>query len=98
LSSRENSASAPPLYAVRITETLAIVGVVSPRAAGVKGSRGGRSTAGHATFGIENRVGGHVFQINASNDLRTTPAQVARGRQGPDDWFPLGFNISKKFY
>jgi hypothetical protein len=82
---------------VQVTEKLAIVGEFSPRAAGFKGSRGGRSTAAHATFGIENRVGGHVFQINVSNDLGTTPAQVARGRQGPDDWF-LGFNISRKFY
>lgn len=82
---------------VRVTETLALVGEIAPRAAGFKGSRNGRSTAAHATFGIENRVGGHVFQINVSNDLGTTPAQVARGRQGPDDWF-LGFNISRKFY
>lgn len=27
----------------------------------------------------------------------TTPAQVARGQRGPDDWF-IGFNLSRKFY
>ncbi len=49
-----------------------------------------------AAFGIEHRIGGHSFQINFSNDLGTTPAQVARGRR-TDDWH-IGFNISRKFY
>jgi hypothetical protein len=48
------------------------------------------------TFGIEKRAGGHSFQLNFSNDLGTTPAQVARGQQ-LDGWF-IGFNISRKFY
>jgi len=29
--------------------------------------------------------------------LGTTPAQVARGQQGPKDWF-IGFNLTRKFY
>lgn len=73
---------------------VALVGEVSPRLAGYDG---GPNAATHATFGIEKRVGGHSFQLNFSNDLGTTPAQVARGRQGRDDWF-LGFNLSRKFY
>lgn len=48
-------------------------------------------------FGIEKRVGGHVFQINFSNDLAMTPGQIARGQLEPDDLF-IGFNISRKFY
>jgi hypothetical protein len=82
---------------VRLSKTLAIVGEWTPRLAGYKGVRGGRTNSDHLTFGIEKRVGGHAFQINFSNDLGTTPAQTARGQQGVDDWF-IGFNISRKFY
>ena len=82
---------------VRLSKTVAVVGEWSPRLAGHKGVRGGRTNADHLTFGIEQRVGGHAFQINFSNDLGTTPAQTARGQQGVDDWF-IGFNISRKFY
>jgi hypothetical protein len=46
---------------------------------------------------VEWRVGGHAFQINFSNTLGTTPAQVARGQQGLEDWF-IGFNLTRKFY
>lgn len=66
---------------------------VWPRLAGYDGGQNG---APLVTFGIEKQVGGHAFQINFSNDLGTTPAQVARGRTGPDDWF-IGFNLTRKF-
>jgi hypothetical protein len=82
---------------VRLSKTIAVVGEWTPRLAGYKGVRGGRTNSDHLTFGIEKRVGGHAFQINFSNDLGTTPAQTARGQQGVDDWF-IGFNISRKFY
>ena len=49
----------------------------------------------HVSFGIEQQAGGHVFQLNFSNGIGTTLAQVARG--GVDDWY-LGFAISRKFY
>ena len=49
------------------------------------------------TFGLEMRRGGHTFQLNVSNSLGTTMAQMARGAANNDDWF-LGFNISRKFY
>ena len=79
---------------VRLGEAYAVVGEIHPRVAGYKGHR---NSAALATFALERRVGGHSFQINVSNDLGTTPAQVARGRTGPDDWF-IGFNISRKFF
>ena len=66
----------------------------TPRVAGFEG---GPNADHHATFAIEKRVGGHAFQINFSNDLGTTPGQIARGTQGPEGWF-IGFNISRKFY
>jgi Membrane bound beta barrel domain (DUF5777) len=49
------------------------------------------------SFGIEQRVGGHMFQLNFSNGLGTTLAQVARGGSSSSDWY-LGFNLSRKFY
>jgi len=52
--------------------------------------------AHHLSFGIEKRAGGHTFQLNFSNSLGTTPAQLAQGGS-KDDWF-IGFNIARKFY
>ena len=49
----------------------------------------------HVSFGLEQQAGGHVFQLNFSNGIGTTLAQVARG--ATNDWY-LGFNISRKFY
>ncbi len=51
----------------------------------------------HITVGIEKGVGGHAFQLNVSNAVGTTYAQIARGANNYDDWF-IGFNISRKFY
>jgi hypothetical protein len=48
-------------------------------------------------FGIEQRAGGHLFQLTFSNGLGTTMAQVARGGTSNDDWY-IGFNLSRKFY
>jgi hypothetical protein len=79
---------------IRLGEAYAVVGEVHPRLAGYKGHPNGSLLA---SFAVERRVGGHAFQINFSNDLGTTPAQVARGRLGLDDWY-IGFNISRKFY
>ena len=49
----------------------------------------------HVSFGIEQQAGGHVFQLNFSNGIGTTLAQVARG--ATNDWY-MGFAISRKFY
>jgi hypothetical protein len=51
----------------------------------------------HFSFGLEKRAGGHLFQLNFSNDFGTTLAQIARGGFNNDDWY-LGFNISRKFF
>jgi hypothetical protein len=49
------------------------------------------------SFGFEQRYGGHVFQLNVSNGVGTTLAQVARGGTGSDNWY-LGFNLARKFF
>ena len=75
---------------VRIRPTVYIVGEATPRT----GNKPGTTQGG---FGIEKRAGGHTFQLNFSNGLGTTFAQVARGGPVGNDWF-MGFNISRKFY
>jgi hypothetical protein len=82
---------------LRLTKAMYVVGEYNPRLAGYKGNLGSGDSKSLASFGVEWRVGGHAFQINFSNALGTTPAQVARGPQGPDDWF-IGFNLSRKFF
>ena len=79
---------------LRLGGGAAILAEYTPR---VSGFKGGRNADDYLTFALEKRVGGHAFQINVSNDLGTTPGQIARGTQGPDGWF-IGFNISRKFY
>jgi hypothetical protein len=76
---------------VRIRPTVYIVGEYTPRVAGYDP----RDHQG--SFGIEKRLGGHVFQLNFSNGFGTTMGQIARGGVSNDDWF-LGFNISRKFF
>lgn len=86
---------------LRLGDAFALVGEVVPRVAGFEHAQT------HMTFGIERRLGGHGFQINFSNSLGTTLAQVARGGGavnrntqgdgGSDPWY-IGFNISRKFY
>jgi hypothetical protein len=82
---------------LRVTKAMALVGEIHPRLAGYAGNLGSGDPASLASFGVEWRVGGHAFQINVSNTLGTTPAQVARGQQGLEDWF-IGFNLTRKFY
>jgi hypothetical protein len=82
---------------LRVTRTMSLVGEYHPRLAGYKGDLGSGATESVGTFGIEGRVGGHSFQLNFSNALGTTPAQIARGQQGRRGWF-IGFNLSRKFF
>ncbi len=82
---------------LRVTKSMSLVGEVHPRLAGYAGDLGSGNPDPLATFGVEWTVGGHAFQLNFSNALGTTPAQVARGAQGADGWF-IGFNLSRKFY
>lgn len=82
---------------LRLAGRMYLVGEVHPRLAGYAGDLGSGDPDPLATFGLEWSVGGHAFQLNVSNALATTPAQVARGAQGADGWF-IGFNLSRKFY
>ena len=66
-------------------------GEIAPRAAGYKPG------VNHASFAIEKRAGGHLFQLNFSNAIGTTMGQIARGGANNDDWY-MGFNISRKFF
>jgi Membrane bound beta barrel domain (DUF5777) len=76
---------------LRVLQTVYVVGSWTPRASGF------RPGVSLKTFGIEKRLRGHVFQLNLSNGLGTTMAEMARGASNDRDWF-LGFNISRKFY
>lgn len=76
---------------IRIRPTVYLVFEGTPR---VAGHDPGET---QASFGIEKRSGGHLFQLNFSNGLGTTFGQLARGSFTDNDWF-LGFNISRKFF
>jgi Membrane bound beta barrel domain (DUF5777) len=75
---------------LRIRPTVYVVGEWAPRLAGFDPG------VDHGSFAIEKRAGGHVFQLNFSNALGTTMAQLARGGFDNDDWY-MGFNISRRF-
>jgi Membrane bound beta barrel domain (DUF5777) len=75
---------------IRIRPTVYVVGEIIPRI-------GYDPDVTYASFGIEKRAGGHVFQLNFSNGFGTTMGQVARGGTDTDDWY-IGFNISRKFF
>ena len=76
---------------IRVSAQVYVVGSWTPRASGF------RPGVSMKTFGIEKRLGGHTFQLNVSNSLGTTMAQMARGASNDRDWF-LGFNISRRFF
>jgi hypothetical protein len=76
---------------IRVSSQVYVVGSWTPRASGF------RPGVSMKTFGIEKRLGGHTFQVNVSNSLGTTMAQMARGASNDRDWF-LGFNISRRFF
>ena len=76
---------------VRFLPSWYVVGEYAPRLAGYD------PDTAHISFGVEGRAGGHLFQINFSNDFATTYGQIARGALNNDDWF-IGFNISRKFF
>lgn len=75
---------------LRVRSTVYLVAEFSPRA--------GYSPGAHqASFAVEKRSGGHVFQLNLSNGFANTMGQLARGGVSSEDWY-LGFNISRKFF
>ena len=75
---------------LQIANRTFLVAETSPRVAGFKA---GETMYG---FGIEKRVGGHVFQLNFTNTSATTFGQIARG--GFPKSLYLGFNLTRKFY
>jgi Membrane bound beta barrel domain (DUF5777) len=77
---------------LRIRPATYLVGEITPRLAGYK------PNVNLASFGLEGRVGGHLFQINFSNGLGTTLGQIARGGGLTNDNWYIGFNISRKFF
>lgn len=75
---------------LRVRPTVYVVGQFVPRT-------GYTPDVHPASFAIEKRAGGHVFQLNFSNGFGTTLGQLARGGTANDDWY-MGFNISRKFF
>jgi hypothetical protein len=75
---------------VRIMSTTYLVAEFSPRVAGY--APGDVEYA----FGIEKRVGGHVFQLNFANAQGTTFGQIASG--GAPQNLHMGFNLTRKFF
>ncbi|MCK7461323.1 MAG: DUF5777 family beta-barrel protein [Sphingobacterium sp.] len=49
----------------------------------------------HVSFGIEQRAGGHLFQLTFANNQGTTLANVARGGPSGNNWY-LGFNLAQE--
>jgi hypothetical protein len=76
---------------VRVMSKVYVVGEAAPRVSGAKPNRT------HAGFGVEARVGGHVFQLNVSNSFDTTLSQLAMGADPTNNWH-VGFNITRKFF
>jgi Membrane bound beta barrel domain (DUF5777) len=76
---------------LRIRPTVYVVAEYTPRLSGYKPGDD------QASFAVEKRAGGHMFQLNFSNSFGTTMGQIARGGSGSNDWY-MGFNITRKFY
>lgn len=76
---------------VRVRPTAYVVGEITPRVAGYMPG------VNQISFGVEGRVGGHLFQLNFGNGFGTTLGQLARGGVDNHSWF-IGFNISRKFF
>ena len=76
---------------LRVLPTVYLVGEYTPRFAGYQPG------PDSASFAIEKRAGGHVFQLNVSNSFAGTIGQLANGAPNSHDWY-LGFNLSRKFY
>jgi hypothetical protein len=76
---------------LRVLDTVYLIGEYTPRLAGYQPG------VDNASFAIEKRVGGHVFQLNVSNTFAGTIGQLAQGALNGNDWY-LGFNLTRKFY
>ena len=76
---------------LRVAGATYLVGEAAPRLSGFAPG------TTHISFGIEERVGGHLFQLNFSTDQATSFAQIARGGALPRSWH-FGFNLARKFW
>ena len=76
---------------VRVLSGTYLVAEAAPRLSGYEPG------TTHVSFGIEQRAGGHLFQITFANNQGTTLANVARGGPNGNNWY-LGFNLVRKFY
>lgn len=75
---------------LRILNAVYAVGEVSPRVSGYK------PDDPEYGYGLEARVGGHVFMLTFTNLQGSTYAQIARG--GTPSSLYLGFNLTRKFF
>lgn len=75
---------------VAILPTLYVVGEAAPR---IGGYAIGDPEYG---FGIEKRVGAHVFSLTFTNGAATTNRQIANG--GVPEALYFGFNLTRKFF
>lgn len=75
---------------VRVLSTAYLIAEVSPRLGGLVT---GDPEYG---FGVEKRVGAHVFALTFTNSFGTTYRQLARG--GSPQHLHLGFNLTRKFF
>ena len=75
---------------LRVGSTTYVVAEFNPRAGYSPG-------VNQASFAVEKRAGGHLFQFNLSNGFGNTMGQLARGGTSSDSWY-LGFYISRKFF
>lgn len=75
---------------IRVLPTVYLVGEITPRLNGYA------PDDVEYGFGIEKRVGSHMFSLTFTNSFGTTFAQLARG--GTSNSLYLGFNLARKFF
>ena len=79
---------------VQIAKALYVTAEITPRLSGLKPG------TNLASFAIEKRLGGHMFQLNFSNNIQeATLQQISQGAVQNDlnHWY-MGFNITRKFF
>jgi hypothetical protein len=76
---------------LRVLDTTYLVAEIIPRVSGY-----GPGTT-QASFGLEKRAGGHLFQLTFANSVGTTWGHIARGGPEGNHWV-MGFNLVRKFY
>jgi hypothetical protein len=75
---------------LRLLSTVYVVGEITPR---LDGYAPDQMEYG---FGVEKRVGNHMFSLTFTNTFGTTFSQLARG--GTANSLYLGFNLARKFF